>query len=564
MVLPSISSFQTVGELEANTTIVENPVVLPSISSFQTVGELEANTTIVEKPGEEPLSGKEKQLNRETPEKEGGNQEPFYLRFYDPNIAAADLRNRTLPMILAWDDLKLESDQTYIMTLFPLRPLFTPTPLANQLQQADIDAFQARPDLRDSLRRALDRLLAFYGFQRMNTGHGVRITPRSNFNEASGKWLTGNRNPNLFRISRILRSLILLSLVDEAMAFFAALEEVHAVSSRSVGKTVPHEDYQRWRAAVDIMKSKDLGSKDIMARTDGGKANNAGTPEELPSTSKQWWGKFRSNLDICKAKKVLKDKTKKFRRLHDSVDLIDENVVLAIGTVWESLHHQGIQYAFNSTFSFQYGNPMMLPVVSGPNPFLMPLIFMPKTGAIGHHLLAVAEQALDSVAGFRVTVYDSSPGSVTRREISKMVMDTIISGGWAAALPEGVEPKFEFPEVPHQSQGNTCGIHTIFAGWAVLLDLPIVRSREPIAYSRFYKGGRTLTNLALSGCLDSATIESYFRWTGFSPLDGPPATRVITETQEIGGLGAATLDEYINNQRIIANSQIWPSTLQTQ
>jgi hypothetical protein len=39
---------------------------------------------------------------------EDGNEQPFLVKFYDPEICAKDGRGRTLNTILGWQDDKLE------------------------------------------------------------------------------------------------------------------------------------------------------------------------------------------------------------------------------------------------------------------------------------------------------------------------------------------------------------------------------------------------------------------------------------------------------------------------
>src|SRR5262245_66390764 len=84
------------------------------------------------------------------------------VRFYRGD--SPDARGRRLDDILAWDDEQLEAVHDYIQWLFPLdepsrfnrdAPLLTP---------ADRQAFHHQ-QLAANLRRALDRMLAFYGFE---------------------------------------------------------------------------------------------------------------------------------------------------------------------------------------------------------------------------------------------------------------------------------------------------------------------------------------------------------------------------------------------------------------
>lgn len=83
------------------------------------------------------------------------------------------------------------------------------------------------------MRLALDRMLGFYGFELEFRGfrdgsdvdEEIVIIKGSNFFSRKGNWVRGF-NHNHLRITRILRSLRVLGLEDEAKAFFGALEGV--------------------------------------------------------------------------------------------------------------------------------------------------------------------------------------------------------------------------------------------------------------------------------------------------------------------------------------------------
>lgn len=152
-----------------------------------------------------------------------------------------DDRGRTLVDILAWDDDRLERVHDYIQWLFPLPERSAFNPAAPVLGDADIAAFRTRADLRAALRRAFLRLLAFYGFEEQRE----TIIPAPGFPAQSRNWLTPG-NHNLLRISRILRSLTLLGLGPEALAFLAALETLPEDRRATIGPVT----FGYWRRAV--------------------------------------------------------------------------------------------------------------------------------------------------------------------------------------------------------------------------------------------------------------------------------------------------------------------------
>jgi len=92
-------------------------------------------------------------------------KEPLIIRFYDPHVKAQDSYGRTLEDILAWKDHQLEYSHNYIQMLFPLpegSPYNISAPIINRRV---LEAFRARPELRNMLRKSLIRILRFYGLE---------------------------------------------------------------------------------------------------------------------------------------------------------------------------------------------------------------------------------------------------------------------------------------------------------------------------------------------------------------------------------------------------------------
>lgn len=181
------------------------------------------------------------------------SQQPFLVRFFDPSTAATDPRNRSLATILSWPDSTLESSHDYIQILFPLpeESMFSFAPIVKPEIRA---AFLARPELRLSLRRALERMLKFYGLQFTNASledndngngsTGEAITRGPNFASATRNWLT-KFNHNHLRMTRILRSLRVLGLSSEA----AALHHFLSTDEKVVRSASPRSQMYWLRAA---------------------------------------------------------------------------------------------------------------------------------------------------------------------------------------------------------------------------------------------------------------------------------------------------------------------------
>ncbi|KAL9115716.1 MAG: hypothetical protein Q9227_000084 [Pyrenula ochraceoflavens] len=147
------------------------------------------------------------------------------VAFYRNADPLPDYKGRELAQILSYNDFQLEMDHSYIQVLFPL-----PEPSDFNFNATIVDLPTARAfrdpqnsDLRDNLRKALRRMLAFYGFEFDADGSIPRIIPASNSRERFNFWAR-RFNHNHLRITRIIRSLRTLGLEAEAMAFLEALK----------------------------------------------------------------------------------------------------------------------------------------------------------------------------------------------------------------------------------------------------------------------------------------------------------------------------------------------------
>lgn len=160
----------------------------------------------------------------------------------------ADDRGRTLERILAWPDEELEAVHDYIQWMFPTAARSGVNPSAPLVTDATIAAFRARPELRDGLRRSLDRLLSFYGLRRTSDSGNVRIgIDESRFTGRARVWLQPG-NHNHLRLTRIMQSLAALELMPEAQALQRCL--VTDVSQGPGAGRITRDTYEYWRDAV--------------------------------------------------------------------------------------------------------------------------------------------------------------------------------------------------------------------------------------------------------------------------------------------------------------------------
>ncbi len=148
---------------------------------------------------------------------------------------ARDDCRRTLAEILAWNDDRLEAVHDFIQWLFPLPERSGANPSAPVLDRETIETFHATPAMQDRLRQSFERMLRFYGLH----WNGASVGCATNFQERAQNWLWPG-NHNHLRLTRMLRSTLLLGLETESKALFHALNAVYReypsrISSRTHG-----------------------------------------------------------------------------------------------------------------------------------------------------------------------------------------------------------------------------------------------------------------------------------------------------------------------------------------
>jgi hypothetical protein len=151
--------------------------------------------------------------------------------------------------IWGWNDRQLEVVHTYIQWLFPLREPSQAVPGSPTITEAVARLFRQDPALKERVLRSFRLMLRFYGFvmsPAANPAGGVTIATASDFDAKSRNWLT-TANHNHLRITRILKSLILLGLKREAQEWFAALQRVYVANADVIGSTT----YEYWRNSVE-------------------------------------------------------------------------------------------------------------------------------------------------------------------------------------------------------------------------------------------------------------------------------------------------------------------------
>lgn len=148
---------------------------------------------------------------------------------------------RTLDAILAEDDDALEFHHDIIQWCFPLHEPSSVNPDAPIISPAEQQTLSGRPDVRRKMRQVLDRWLSFYGFR----FQGPSVVPTDDFADKSQHW---NRplNHNHLRITRIIRSLRLFGLDDEARQVHDAFATFAGSNASRIAPTAP----AYWRDAL--------------------------------------------------------------------------------------------------------------------------------------------------------------------------------------------------------------------------------------------------------------------------------------------------------------------------
>ena len=254
-----------------------------------------------------------------------------------------------------------------------------------------------------------------------------------------------------------------------------------------------------------------------------------------------------------------------------TINLADEDIALAVASVWEGLRLAGIEFAYGTADSFRFNRDVQTQVagtgpVLQPNPLVMPLLFVneytqqPSRGtkkaahnAIGHFVLAVAERPSKTSQDVTLIYMDSLPGSVGEDTQRRVAQNLVRYSGWMGidgqgnALPSAPTFTEVNRPVPVQEGGNTCGLFVILNAWAYMLGIPIAPHKRRLVAGLttkvFTTAALEMVNLALAGCMNSPTIQAFLNVFGYSeeqdinnhavaviPVDTVPMTMTTLET----------------------------------
>jgi hypothetical protein len=132
-----------------------------------------------------------------------------------------DSRGRMLAEVLSYSDDELELQHDFIQWLFPLDQPSRFNPEAPVLAPHEFAELGRDPGVVAGLRQGFERMLAFYGLE-WSAGSVVKA---ARWPARSPNWAELPTHNDL-RITRILRSLVLFGLHDEAAALLRFLESM--------------------------------------------------------------------------------------------------------------------------------------------------------------------------------------------------------------------------------------------------------------------------------------------------------------------------------------------------
>src|SRR5947209_15931 len=164
------------------------------------------------------------------------------MRFFAGGV---DDEGRTFDEIMGWDDARLEMVHDYIQWIFPLPERSGANPSAPVLDAGTIAAIRGSAAMKDRLREAFLRMLAFYGFAL----EGDRVVEGPRFAAASRNWLQAG-NHNHLRLTRMLRSLRVLGLEREAAVLWDALGGLYERETAAGRPKITPETLAFWEQAA--------------------------------------------------------------------------------------------------------------------------------------------------------------------------------------------------------------------------------------------------------------------------------------------------------------------------
>ena len=160
------------------------------------------------------------------------------VEFYRLN--EPDSVGRMLSEYWSWDDQTLEFCHDFIQWMFPLDEASAFNPDAPLLTEEDCEAFGRDSLLQNCVRRSLKRFMAFLGLE---IGSEGAVGRSANFDRRIAVW--NGMNHNWLRITRLLKSLRLLGMENEAREVWKCLKMLHNEDGY-----IPNDSFAYWMDAA--------------------------------------------------------------------------------------------------------------------------------------------------------------------------------------------------------------------------------------------------------------------------------------------------------------------------
>lgn len=171
------------------------------------------------------------------------NNQDILVQFYLG--LSPDAHGRKIEDIWQWAHDRLEYTHDYIQWLFPMVEKSNFNRNAPTLNPATIETFRKTPELKQRLHRSLLLMLDFYGLKlEAKPPQSIKIIRGENYQQRKKNWVDW-RDHNYLRLTRILTSLRLLGLENEAKALFQCLDEIYQEEKDKIGS----ETYRYWKNA---------------------------------------------------------------------------------------------------------------------------------------------------------------------------------------------------------------------------------------------------------------------------------------------------------------------------
>jgi hypothetical protein len=159
------------------------------------------------------------------------------IKFYEKQ--SKDNNGRSLDEMQHYNYEKLENIHDYIQWMFPLRRKSDFNDNAPILTQNDITYIKNSKEIKKNMAKSLSVITDFWGIEKDEKTNKYIIK-----DDRINTWITPG-NHNFLRVSRVIKSLILFDMEEEAKLFFNCLEELN-----SKYKNIIRSSFKYWKKSI--------------------------------------------------------------------------------------------------------------------------------------------------------------------------------------------------------------------------------------------------------------------------------------------------------------------------